>query len=114
VTDKRNSAAKGRVVATELSKEDVMSGVRTHAATLGPCLQAARASNEIAIGKHTLMLDFVITPSGGVTGGALSGPAYVMGTSLPACFAKTMKGWTFPASKTSVPVKNFPLALTAK
>jgi len=112
VSDKPKPKPAG--VTTELSKDDVMNGVRSNAGKLGPCLQAARSKNELTPGKHTLVLDFVITPSGSVTGGALKGPAYVMGSSMPACFAAAMKSWSFPASKSGAPVKNFPLPFTAK
>ncbi len=36
------------------------------------------------------------------------GPAKVLGTSLPACFASKMRQWKFPKTQTGAPITNFP------
>ena len=102
-------AAASNLAATP-TKDEVVSGVKSNAKAIIPCLQAAKAKGELAAGKHTLVLDFVIKPNGSVSDGQLKGPNYVMGTSMPGCFAQKMKAWTFPASKNGIPVKNYPLA----
>jgi predicted Zn finger-like uncharacterized protein len=110
--DKKPAAAAASNLPATPSRDDVMNGVRTNAKLLGPCLQAAKAKAELAPGKHVLVLDFLIKPNGSVTDGQLKGPAYVMSTSMPGCFAQKMKSWTFPPSKGGAPVKNFPLPFT--
>jgi hypothetical protein len=71
------------------------------------CIKAARAKRELAPGKHTLVLDWTIRANGSVTNPRLKGPAYVTNTSLPDCFARGMRKWSFPASKDGAPVRNF-------
>ncbi|MBI5508892.1 MAG: zinc-ribbon domain-containing protein [Deltaproteobacteria bacterium] len=113
-TPSPKAAAAAPDVKPNLTKDDVMGGVKKNAASLGPCLSAAKAKSELAPGQHTLVLDFMIQPNGSVKDGALKGPAYVMGTSLPGCFAQKMRGWQFAASKAGAPVKNFPLPFSMK
>lgn len=101
-------------VKASLTKDDIVSGVKANGAKLGPCLQAARSKNEVPAGKYTFVVDWTIQPNGGVSGARLKGPAEVMNTSLPACFARVMGSWKFPASKSGAPISNFPLPITLR
>lgn len=91
-----------------LTQADVVDGVKKNAVKLLPCLKAARSKGEITPGTYKFILDWTIQPNGNVSGARLKGPANVMGTSMPACFAKAMRKWKFPASKQGAPVSNFP------
>jgi hypothetical protein len=92
----------------KLSVQDIVAGVKQNAGQVMPCLKAARDKGEIVPGTYKLILDWNISPSGSVADARLTGPGNVMGTTLPGCFAKAMKRWKFPSSKSGAPVKNFP------
>ena len=91
-----------------LSKADIMSGVKNGMGAVKDCIQGARGKGELTPGKHTLVLKWTIKANGKVVDPSVIGPNYVLGTSLPACFARGMRTWTFPASQSDSPVKNFP------
>lgn len=91
-----------------LGKKDIVDGFRRSAKNLKPCLKVARNKGEILPGKHKLVLNWTIKANGSVSGGRLTAPANLMGTSLTSCFAKAMKRWRFPSSRKDVPVRNFP------
>jgi hypothetical protein len=95
-------------VTRALSADDITAGVKQGMPAVMGCLKSARAAGELAPGTHTLVLDWVIAPSGAVTEARLRGPASVLNTSLPACFARGMRQWRFPPSPAGAPVKNFP------
>ncbi len=87
---------------------DIKGGVKQGMPAVMGCIKAARAASELVPGSHTLILDWVIAPSGAVTDAQVRGPAAVLNTSLPACFSKGMRKWRFPSSPEGAPVKNFP------
>jgi len=91
-----------------LSVSDIVAGVKRNAASVMPCIKRARAAGELPPGRHKLILAWQIQPDGSVRGGKLTGPASVMGTSLPACLANAMRTWRFPPSTKGAPVRNFP------
>lgn len=95
-------------VKEKLGIQDIVNGVKTNAGAVMPCLQKARSNGEIVPGTYKLILNWDINPNGSASNGRMTGPANVMGTSLPACFGRAMKKWKFPASKQGAPVKNFP------
>jgi len=100
--------------AKALSTADVVAAMKDNIPKLAPCLESARKRNEITAGKHMLVLDFTITAAGVTKGAELKGPAEVLKTSLPACFAAKMRTWKFPPSQGGAPVKNFPLPINLK
>ena len=91
-----------------LSKDDIMDGVKNGMTTVKNCIQGARQRGELTPGKHTLVLNWTIRANGTVANPSVKGPSYVLGTSLPECIARGMRQWTFPASQSDSPVKNFP------
>jgi len=91
-----------------LVKSDIMAGVKQGVAKVMPCIKRARQAGELAPGRHSFVLDWTIEPSGKVSSPKLVGPPNVLGTSLPACFARAMRKWRFPASAKGAPVRNFP------
>lgn len=94
-----------------ISKRDIIAGVQKHADKLTPCINAARSKGEILPGKYRFVFGWRIQPTGGVSGGELTGPPEVMGSSLPACFSRVMSSWKFPPSKNGAPIRNFPLTI---
>lgn len=110
--DKRSA---NPAIAKEVTKDDIIAGIKKNGGKLKPCLTAARSKGEILPGKYKFVLNWRIQPSGGVTGGKLTGPREVLGTSLPACFSRVMGSWKFPASQKGVPkVSNFPLSINVR
>jgi hypothetical protein len=101
-------AGAGKAPVKQLKIEDIVKGVKKNAKTVMRCIQNAKNLGELGAGKHTLLLDFTIKPSGGVRKPVLKGPANLARTSLGTCFPKAMKKWTFRASKSGAPVKNYP------
>ena len=91
-----------------LSKDDIFSAVKQNAAKAAPCLQAARSKGEIQPGSYTFTLDWTILPNGSVSNATLKGPATVLNSSLPGCFASVIGSWKFPASQVGAPIRNFP------
>ncbi len=91
-----------------LTKEDVVNGVKKNLSIVAPCLKEARAKGEIEPGQYTFTLEWVIQPDGSVSKAALKGPPNVLSSSLPGCFAVSMKRWRFPASQKAMPIFNFP------
>ena len=73
----------------------------------GPDL-AARTDGSLAAGTQTLILSWTIEPDGSVTAARMVGPTLLLQTSLPACVARSMRSWRFPASLQGAPVANFP------
>jgi hypothetical protein len=105
------SAAHG---GSELSADEILAAVKENAASLVPCVRAARAKNELAPGKIKLILAWNIDRSGAVRDPQLVGPPSVLGGSLPGCFAVRMRGWVFRASSDTSTVRNFPLPLNVR
>ena len=68
------------------------------------CIKKARSQGELAPGRHTLVLEWSIQPSGKVANPKLKGPANVLGTSLPGCFSRGMRKWKFPSTEISTRV----------
>ena len=91
-----------------IDQKDVMVGVKKGMGAVMGCIKKARAQGELAPGRHTLVLEWSIQPSGKVANPKLKGPANVLGTSLPNCFARGMRKWRFPSSEKGAPVRNFP------
>lgn len=106
--DKPKSKGKAKPDKEKLSMQDILAGAKRNAGKLLPCLKTAKGRGELAPGKYKFILDWTIKPNGNVTGARLRGPSTVMGTSLPACFARNMKKWKFPSSRAGAPIKNFP------
>jgi hypothetical protein len=104
----RPAAASRKVDKPVLGKEDIMAGVKKGMGAVMSCIKTARAKGELAPGRHTLVLEWTIQPSGKVSSPKLKGPANVLGTSLPACFGRGMRKWSFPSSDKGAPVRNFP------
>ena len=114
-TEKSLEAHNGKAAAVkELTTNDVLAGVKENVPKLGPCLEAARKKNEMAAGKHTLVMSFTVTPNGTVKGGKLEGPDYLLKTSLSGCVATKMHGWRFPASAAGATIKSFLLPINLK
>jgi len=101
-------AAARKVDKPVLGKNDIMSGVKKGMGAVMGCIKTARAKGELAPGRHTLVLEWTIQPSGKVSSPKLKGPSNVLGTSLPACFSRSMRKWSFPSSEKGAPVRNFP------
>ncbi|MEZ4272667.1 MAG: hypothetical protein R3C68_14920 [Myxococcota bacterium] len=101
-------AGGGSKAKEKLKIEDIVAGVKSNAGTVMPCLKTARSKGEIVPGTYKLILDWQIKPNGGVTAAVVKGPANILETSLPKCFASAMRRWKFPASSDGAPVKNFP------
>ncbi|MEL6339705.1 MAG: GYF domain-containing protein [Myxococcota bacterium] len=111
----KEKRAANPAIAKEVTKDDIIAGIKKNGGKLKPCLTAARSKGEILPGKYKFVLNWRIQPSGGVTGGKLTGPREVLGTSLPACFSRVMGSWKFPASQKGVPkVSNFPLSINVR
>ncbi|MEL6544409.1 MAG: GYF domain-containing protein [Myxococcota bacterium] len=98
----------------DLTKDDIVAGVKKNGGKLKPCLTAARSKGEILPGKYRFILNWRIQPSGGTSDAKLTGPGEVMGTSLPQCFRRVMSSWRFKPSKAGAPIKNFPLPITVR
>jgi hypothetical protein len=94
--------------AEKLSVQDIVAGVKANADSVMPCLQKARSAGEIPAGTYKLILSWNIRPNGTVDDGKVTDPASLMETSLPGCFARSMRKWTFPATASGAPVRNFP------
>lgn len=99
---------KGPPAKAALSKQDIFNGIKKNGPMVADCIKSARSKSEIVPGEYKFILDWTIKPDGSVTQGKLKGPANVMGTSLPACFASVMRRWSFPPSQRETPVANFP------
>ncbi len=95
-------------VKEKLSIQDIVGGVKKNAGSVMGCLKSARAKGEIVPGTYKLILGWDIKPNGSVANTRMVGPSKVMGTSLPSCFARSMRKWKFPPSQKGAPVKNFP------
>jgi len=95
-------------VQPRLSVEDIVAGVKKNAKSVIGCLRAARKREEIVPGKYKMVLNWDIRPDGQVENPRVSGPAFILKTSLPDCFAIAMEWWTFPRSRSGAPIKNFP------
>jgi len=102
-------AAPAAAAKASLDKNDIFSGVKENARSVAPCLGAARSRNEVVPGAYTFTVNWTIKPDGSIANPRLTGPANVMSTSLPGCFASAMRGWRFPASQRETPIANFPL-----
>ena len=87
----------------------IIAEVKTQTKGLGSCIAKARSANELTFGPMTFVLDWTIRPDGSVSGARLTGPAAVLGTSLPDCFAAQISTWKFPASIAGAPIRNFPM-----
>lgn len=98
----------------KLSDEDVKSGVKAYAETLGPCITAAKARQEISARRYVFVMDWIILPSGATTTPELVGPPELMRTTLRACFEKAILGWKFRTAKNSTPVTEFALPITVR
>ena len=85
-----------------------MEGVKSQGRSVAPCIQRARAAGELTPGAITFKLNWTIRPDGGVANPQLTGPATVLNTSLPDCFAAQMRKWQFPPSQSGAPIANFP------
>ena len=72
------------------------------------CIKSARRAGVLAPGRHTLILDWTISPSGAVSNAHVRGPASLVNTSLATCFSSAMRRWQFRPSPKGAPVKNFP------
>lgn len=105
--DNRDDEPTGSVK-DKLSISDIVEGVKRNATKVMPCLRAARDQGELDSGEHKLRLAWDIRPDGTVGSPRLTGPSYVLGTSLPGCFSRGMRSWRFPPSQKGAPVKNFP------
>jgi hypothetical protein len=92
-----------------LQKGDIVAGVKKNASSLVPCLKEARARNEMPAGQYTFTLDWTINADGSISNGRLKGPPSVMNGSLPSCFLRVMRGWSFAPSDRATPIANFPL-----
>ncbi|MBI5510081.1 MAG: hypothetical protein HY903_15090 [Deltaproteobacteria bacterium] len=88
-------AAKGRKASAPVRPE-VLAAVRRHAAALALCLRPAFAAGELGSGKYTLLLDFVIQPSGAVIKGRLRGPEALVASSARLCVVTAMRSWRLP------------------
>ncbi len=97
-----------------LNADAIVATVRQHTGSLAPCVQRAQAARELVPGKHTLVMSWVVLPSGAVRNPRLVGPRSVLGTSLPACFAARVAGWHFPSAARSTTVENFPIPVTVR
>ncbi len=100
-----NPPAKAKL---SLSKDDIFGGVRAGMRSVQVCLAAARKNGELVPGRYTFVLDWTIAKDGSTQNPRMKGPAEVLGTSLPVCFASKMKAWRFPASQKATPIANFP------
>ncbi len=98
----------------KLSDEDVKAGVKSYAETLGPCITAAKARQEISARRYVFVMDWIILPSGATTAPELVGPPELMRTTLRACFEKAILGWKFRTAKSSTPVTEFALPITVR
>jgi hypothetical protein len=98
----------------KLTREDIMAGVKKGSSAVSSCIKTGRAKGELTPGRHTLVLEWTILPSGKVSSPKLKGPSNVLGTSLPGCFARGMRRWSFPATEKGGPVRNFPFAFNIK
>lgn len=96
---------------TRLSKADILTGIKSNARNLMPCLKSARAKGEVTAGRIKFVLNWTIEADGGVSRPKLKGPSRVLGTSLPKCFTSQMRAWKFPASSRSSNIKNFGLPI---
>ena len=91
-----------------LDTRDVVAAVKAQGRAVLPCLHQAKARGELTRGEHRMILHWFIKPNGQVVRPQMVGPAEYLGTSLPACFARAMTGWSFPASEGGMEIKNFP------
>jgi hypothetical protein len=98
--------------ARKLTRDVIVATVRKQMSSLVPCIKRARVAGEIVPGRHTFVLDWVVEPGGAVSRPSLKGPAAVLRSSLPACFAAQMGGWKFPRTGERTPVSRFPLPVT--
>lgn len=105
--------AKGKAGSGELEMAEVAEGIKTNLPKIGPCIEAARKGGEIPAGKHTMIFDFDILPGGAVKHGVLTGPDYLLKTSLPKCLASKLRTWRFPDSAHGASVTNVPVGVTA-
>jgi hypothetical protein len=109
----RERAASAKAPANEaLTKEEIVAVVKQNAQSLGACIDAARNHDKLPTGPATLLVDFTILPSGAVKSAELKSPDWVLKTSLPGCFSLRIRGWRFPPSASTAPVKNLPLPVT--
>jgi hypothetical protein len=97
-----------------LNVRDIKLGVKKNMSKVKTCIKSARQSGVLAPGKHTLILDWIIAPSGKVTEGRVRGPSRLLGTSFDTCFSRAMRRWEFRPSPKGAPVKNFPLPFSLK
>ncbi len=95
----------------ELTAAQIISEVRSQAASLSPCLRQARRSGELVPGTHTLVLSWNITARGQVTGAELAGPPALMETSLRTCVPQQMRTWAFPPPSGMTPIERFPMRI---
>jgi len=101
--------------APPLDKKAVVAALKSQAKSVVPCLSAAKSKGELRPGRYQLVLDWNIKPDGSVKAAKVTGPASVLSTSIPACFATKMRSWKFPASAKGMPIRNFPFpAFTVK
>jgi len=91
-----------------LTAADIKLGVKQNMSKVKGCIKSARKAGVLTPGRHTLILDWTIAPSGAVTKAHVRGPARVLNTSLAKCFSSAMRRWQFPPSPKGAPVKNFP------
>ena len=106
------SKMKGKL-ARDLQEQDVASAIKANLPTIASCIEAARLGNEITAGKHTMIFDFVILPSGAVRDAQFKGPDTLLRTSLPRCLSAKLNTWRFPDSSHGAPVTNVPITVTA-
>lgn len=104
----------GKPGGRELTQSDVLGSIKQNVPKLGPCLEAARRTNDLTAGKHSLIFSFTVLPNGTVKDGKLDGPAYLFKTATPACFAAKMSTWKFPPSGAGATVRNFVLPVNLK